>query len=286
MKFGVVYPAYGPYCDPKLAERVARAAEKEGLDSMLVWDHYMLPQSDRTLEAYSLLSYLAGKTERLRLGTCVTPMPFRNPAMLAKTIATLDVLSNGRVIVGVGAGWHKPEFDGYSTWDEAKVRVRKTKEALELITKLWTERRVDFEGKYYHAKGAVLEPKPIQRPYPPLWFGTVGRVMLELAIKYGSGWIPIDISPVEYRRYASLLKERLPRARREGFTFAYVGWPMGASELTREVERYRWAGCDYFCLVLDPKPEKVLDQLKLLGELSKSGAGAGRLTPGSGHPAV
>ena len=274
MKFGVVYPAHGSYCDRELAEKVAQATEREGLDSLLVWDHYMLPQSNQTFEAYSLLSYLAAKTERLRLGTCVTPMPFRNPAMLAKTIATLDVLSKGRVIVGVGAGWHRPEFEGDSTWDEAKVRVAKTKEALELITKLWTERRVDFRGRYYQAKGAVLEPKPVQRPYPPLWFGTVGKAMLRLAIKYGSGWIPIDISPVEYRHYASMLKEHLPETRRKGFTFAYVGYPMGAGELAREVERYEWAGCNCFCLVLDPNPKRAFEQLRWLGELSKTrGAG-------------
>lgn len=265
MKFGIVYPAYGSYCNREFAEKVARTAEDEGLDSMLVWDHYMLPQSNQTLEAYSLLSYLAAKTERLRLGTCVTPIPFRNPAILAKTIATLDVLSKGRVIVGVGAGWHMPEFEGYSTWDEAGVRVAKTKEALELITKLWTERKVDFEGRYYRAKGAVLEPKPVQRPYPPLWFGTVGKVMLGLTVGYGSGWIPIDISPVEYRHYASVLERRLPEKRRKDFAFAYVGWSRDKGELAGEIEGYRLAGCNYFCLLLDPSPKRAFEQLKWLG---------------------
>lgn len=273
MRFGIVYPAYGPYCDRRLAERMARAAEEEGLDSLLVWDHYMLPQSNQTLEAYSLLSYLAGKTERLRLGTCVTPLPFRNPAILAKTIATLDVLSGGRVIVGVGAGWYKPEFEAYSTWDEARVRVAKTEEALKLIIELWTKLKVDFKGKYYRAKGAVLEPKPVQKPYPPLWFGTIGRIMLGLTIKYGSGWIPIDITPTEYRHYASLLKKRVPEARRKNFVFAIVTWPTrNKEELEELVEEYRRAGCNYFCAVLHMDPKWALEQLRWLKLLSASEA--------------
>lgn len=95
MKFGIVFPSYDSFCDREFAEEVATKAEDEELDSMLVWDHYMLPYGNRTFDAYILLSYLAGKTERIRLGTCVTPLPFRNPAMLAKMIATLDRLSEG-----------------------------------------------------------------------------------------------------------------------------------------------------------------------------------------------
>jgi FMNH2-dependent dimethyl sulfone monooxygenase len=84
--------------------------------------------------------------------------------MLAKMVSTVDILSNGRAILGVGAGWSKEEFEGHSEWNEPKIRVNKTIEGLELMVKLWTQKEVTFEGKYYRAKAAVLEPKPVQKP--------------------------------------------------------------------------------------------------------------------------
>src|SRR5207245_8090746 len=91
----------------------------------------------------------------------------------------------GRTVLGVGAGWSTTEFEGYSVWDPPKIRVEKTEEGLQLILKLWHEPKVDFNGKYYHAKGAVLEPKPVQKPHPPLLFGGTGTRMLRMAGKYG-----------------------------------------------------------------------------------------------------
>src|SRR3989442_15971956 len=126
---------------------------------------------DSTVETWTALTYLAAKTEKIRLGTLVTPIPFRPPGMLAKTVSTLDLLSNGRTILGVGAGWSRTEFEGYSKWNSNKIRVDKTREGLDLILKLWTQEKVDFKGKFYHANGAVLEPKPVQKPHPPLLFG-------------------------------------------------------------------------------------------------------------------
>ena len=100
-------------------------------------------------------------------------------------ISTLDVLSNGRVLLGVGAGWSQTEFEGYSEWNEPKVRVDKTKEGLELILKLWTEDEITFHGKYYQTKRAMLEPKPIKKPHPTLFISGRPRSyrMLKLAGK-------------------------------------------------------------------------------------------------------
>ena len=263
MRFGVIFPAYGPYCNRGFAERVVAEAERMGADAALVWDHYMLPHGNETFDAYLLLSYLAARTDRIKLGTCVTPLPLRNPAMLAKQIATLDVLSQGRTIVGVGAGWHWPEFDAYSTWDGASVRVKKTKEALELMTKLWTEEEVSFEGEFYSTKNAVLEPKPLQKPYPPIWFGTTGKIMLGLAAEYGSGWIPTDLTLGEYERYAKLLRKRLPSGKEKYFVFAVQDWPRG--DLVARIEAYERAGCNFYCLVLHQNEKKALEQLDQLG---------------------
>ncbi|MFX1602203.1 MAG: LLM class flavin-dependent oxidoreductase [Promethearchaeota archaeon] len=169
-------------------------ADRLGFDAALIPDHYMWgdmggmmhrPDSNVTMESWITLTYLAAKTEQIHLGTMVTPIPFRPPGMLAKMISTLDVLSKGRVIAGIGAGWSQAEFEGYSEWNGSKTRVDKTHEGLELILELWTKDKVDFEGRFYKAKGAVLEPKPIQKPYPKLLFGSRGDRMLALSGTYG-----------------------------------------------------------------------------------------------------
>jgi probable F420-dependent oxidoreductase len=228
----------------------------------------MLPYWNETMDAYVLLAYLAGKTERIKLGTCVTPLPFRNPAMLAKMVSTLDVLSGGRFILGVGAGWHEDEFRAYSSWDNAEIRVRKTKEALRLMLELWTKKRVDFRGEFYSAKGAVLEPKPVQKPHPPLWFGTVGKIMLRLAFEYGDGWIPTDLSIGEYEFYAARIKEFLAEKKRKDFVLAVQDWP--PADLRGRIEVYARAGCNCYCAVLDQEEKRALKLIKRLGEVSKS----------------
>ncbi len=139
---------------------------------------------DSTLESWIALSHLAARTRKLKLGTLVTPIPFRPPGLLAKTVSTLDVLSSGRALLGVGAGWSQAEFEGYSEWNEPKPRVDKTGEGVRLILRLWQEDKVDFQGRFYHAKGAVLEPKPVQKPYPSLLFGGFGPRLLRLAGRY------------------------------------------------------------------------------------------------------
>jgi alkanesulfonate monooxygenase SsuD/methylene tetrahydromethanopterin reductase-like flavin-dependent oxidoreductase (luciferase family) len=100
-------------------------------------------------------------------------------------ITTLDILSNGRIVVGIGVGWSQVGFDGYSEWNGPKVRVDKTQEGLELMMELWIKDEVSFDGKYYKANGAVLKPKPVQRPYSKFLFGGLGNRMLALVGRYG-----------------------------------------------------------------------------------------------------
>lgn len=263
MKFGIVFPSYDSFCNREFAEKLATKAEDEGLDSMLVWDHYMLPYGNRTFDAYILLSYLAGKTESIRLGTCVTPLPFRNPAMLAKMIATLDRLSEGRVIVGVGAGWSRKEFEGYSEWSEDATRVRKTEEALELMTRLWGEKKVTFKGKFYSTKGAILEPGPVQKPHPPLWFGTKGKVMMQLAAKYGTGWIPTDITLREYKKYLSSFGEE--SILKENFVFSISDCPQASIRWRIEFENMPRPDVNTTVWFLVAKSKKRIDKSKSLG---------------------
>ncbi len=181
------------YPNLELIKSAIIEADGLGFDGALMPDHYMwgemrgghrMPNAYSTLETWVTLTYLAGKTEEISLGTLVTPLPFRHPGMLAKMLSTLDVLSGGRVVLGVGAGWSQVEFEGYSEWGGPKYRVDKAVEALKLMIRLWTEDEVTFKGRFYEAKGAVLDPKPVQKPYPRLLFGSTGDRMLKLTGRY------------------------------------------------------------------------------------------------------
>ena len=264
MEFSLIYPVQKGYCDPETVSRVAVAAEEAGFHSLLAWDHYMLPDGPDTLDAWSLLSYAAGKTSRIRLGTVVTPIPFRPPAQLAKIVATVDVLSGGRATLGVGAGWHKPEFDGFSRWESDGVRVDKTTEALDLILKLWEGEPVDFQGRHYSATGAQIAPKPAQEPHPPLWFGVHGPRMMRLAARYGDGWIPTNIEPDAYRqgmdRLRSLRREmgvpgEIKGALQNFEVFTDAGACLSA------IEEYADAGCGYYGSVWSYPPEEMVSRI-------------------------
>ena len=185
MKFILSLPNW--YKDWELVVSAAIRADELGLWGLAMPDHYLRAQGrdDATLDSWIGLCHLASKTNAIHVGTMVTPIPFRPPAILAKMVSTLDVISKGRTFLGVGAGWSRREFEAYSEWNEPSVRVSKTEEGLGLILDLWTKDKVEFQGKYYHVKGGALEPKPIQKPHPPLMFGGLNRRMLKLAGKYG-----------------------------------------------------------------------------------------------------
>jgi alkanesulfonate monooxygenase SsuD/methylene tetrahydromethanopterin reductase-like flavin-dependent oxidoreductase (luciferase family) len=180
------------YSDWNSISKAIVEADELGFDGVLIPDHYMWGDMGgtrrrdgySTLESWVALTWLAAKTKNIKLGTLVTPLTLRPPGVLAKMLSTLDVLSGGRVVLGCGAGWSKVEFDGYSKWSEAGIRLSRTEEALKLIIELWTKDKVDFKGRFYSANGAVLEPKPVQKPYPKLLFGGIGKRMLSITGKY------------------------------------------------------------------------------------------------------
>jgi alkanesulfonate monooxygenase SsuD/methylene tetrahydromethanopterin reductase-like flavin-dependent oxidoreductase (luciferase family) len=177
--------------DGKWLREVVVEADKLSFYGFLMSDHYMWrtrePRDVTTLDTWIALTYLAGITDQIRIGTQFTPIPFRPPGMLAKMLSTLDILSDGRVLLGVGAGWSENEFKGFSKWGSPKVRVDKTIEGLELMLKLWTQEEVTFNGRYYQAERAIIEPKPVQKPFPLLFVSGRARSyrMLGLAGRRG-----------------------------------------------------------------------------------------------------
>jgi len=263
---GVVIPNMSPFVEAGLLAELAKTADEGGLDYLMIWDHYSLPWSDETLDAWVVLSYLASITDKIRLGTCVSPVPFRHPAALAKIAASVDILSNGRVVLGVGAGWHKPEFTGFAEWYPDGERVSRTIEGVGIIKELWTRGHLDFRGKYYNVRDAVVLPRPVQKPHPPILFGTVGERMLRAAARLGDGWIPTMTPPREYARIREkLLLPLLRKNNKTNFIFAYADFdkhaiPDGYVEV---IERYRETGCELYLATWRYGGNEAIEKLRL-----------------------
>ncbi|MCI0863764.1 MAG: LLM class F420-dependent oxidoreductase, partial [Chloroflexi bacterium] len=145
-------------------------------------------------EPLAALNFIAGCTQRVRLGTHVLIIPYRNPVLTAKILSTLDVLSGGRLILGVGVGWMEEEFLALGL-DTYKERGAVTDEYLQLYKELWTKDDPSFQGKYYQISDTGFEPKPVQKPHPPIWIGGHTGPAIRRAAKYGDGWMPIGLRP-------------------------------------------------------------------------------------------
>ncbi|MFX1579621.1 MAG: TIGR03560 family F420-dependent LLM class oxidoreductase [Promethearchaeota archaeon] len=173
---------------------LAKAAEDANFYSFTVSDHFFgNPESveKQAHDAWTLLALLTPQTERIRLGTVVSCQSYRNPAQLAKIVATLDNASNGRIDFGIGAGWKESEYEAYGyPFPSAMTRVLQLREAIQIINLLWTEKRPSFEGEFYRIKETMFLPKPIQKPRIPIWIGTQklqAPIMEEIIARYADG---------------------------------------------------------------------------------------------------
>ena len=184
--------------------------DRLGYDSVWVCDHmYGVPMPNLPIfEAWSELAAVAAITERVQLGTLVTPPFFRNPAVFAKQVATIDHVSNGRVIVGLGAGWFDSEFTGYGLpFPSTRERLRGIEETCEILTRLWSEPSVTFEGRHFQLKDAVCEPKPVRRP--PILIGGGGeKILMGLVVKYAQMWNNLAAFQHELPQKIAALKRR------------------------------------------------------------------------------
>jgi F420-dependent oxidoreductase-like protein len=196
-KFGVVIPQgmaldlpdIPPVEQFSFIENYAKEVEKLGFDSIWVNDHFVhtTPRVSylSCFECWTTLAALTPLTRKVRLGQIVTCNSYRHPALLAKMAAVLDVISNGRIEFGIGAGWYDYEYKAYGIpFEKASVRIAKLEEAVQLIKKMWSEPSANFQGKYYQVKGAINSPKPIQTPHPPIIIGGEGeQLMLKVVAK-------------------------------------------------------------------------------------------------------
>ena len=212
MQFGFGAPVSGPLSTPENLARIAVEGEKMGYDYATISDHVVIPRDIEARYPYSdtgefpgrsrgdrheqltAVAFVAGKTSRLRLVTSVTVVPHRPAVLLAKMLATIDVLSNGRLTFGIGAGWMKEEFEalGVPPFPE---RGAVTDEYLMACRELWTKDDPRFAGKHVKFANVLFEPKPVQKPHPPVWVGGESGPALRRTAKLGDGWYPIGTNP-------------------------------------------------------------------------------------------
>jgi F420-dependent oxidoreductase-like protein len=192
------------------AVEIAVTAEALGYDSLWVYDHFHnvpRPAHEAVFECWTTIAAISQRTSRVRLGQMVGCNSYREPSVLAKITASIDVISGGRLDWGIGAGWYENEYKGYGfEFPAPKVRIGMLREAVEIVRAMWTEPEVSYEGRYYRLHRAHNDPKPLQQPHPPIWIGGGGeqltlRVVARLADVSNFGG-----KPEEWARKAEVLK--------------------------------------------------------------------------------
>jgi F420-dependent oxidoreductase-like protein len=217
VKFGLFLPQVGLGFGA-IRER-AQLADRLGFDSVFFVDHMWsrgLPEVEH-LEAWTLMSAVAVLTERIRIGALVLCNSYRSPALLAKMASSLDVVSGGRLVLGMGAGWMEEEYRAYGyPFPRARARIEQLEEGIEVIKRLFTEERATYEGKYYGLDEAVNRPKPVQRPYPPILIGGAGeKRLLPVVARHADIWNCPNNHAGDLPRKLAVLRELTAAAGRD-----------------------------------------------------------------------
>lgn len=299
MDFGLHLPASSPTVDPGDLVRFAQRAEGLGFYCLTVADHVIVPRNISVpypytvdgkypgagyhLETLMTMGFLAGATQRIRFVTSVMILPYRNPIVTAKMLASLDVLSGGRVIVGAGVGWMKEEFETIRT-EPFEERGKVTDEYLAAFRELWTSENPSFSGKYCSFSEIVFLPKPVQKPSIPIWIGGHSKQAIRRAARLGDGWHPIGgvptipLEPEDIENDLSLLREHAEKSGRDPKTIRialkgslfdrekqiapgkrrrFVG---SAEEIAADIREYRAAGVD--TMIFDVRRPGITETLE------------------------
>jgi len=219
--FGVKTSQARDYANYANLKKVWLEAERLGYNSGWLFDHlFELPQTgpsnEPCLEAWTTLTSLAADTEKIRLGVTVICAAYRNPALLAKMASTLDVISHGRLDFGIGAGWAEAEYKAYGyTFDKPAIRIAKLRDTLRIIKKMWIEEKATYKGRYYTITDAINNPKPLQKPHPPIWVGGGGeQLTLKVTAELADGCNFISLTPEDYKHKLDVLQAHCAKIRR------------------------------------------------------------------------
>jgi F420-dependent oxidoreductase-like protein len=238
---------------------LAQEGDELGYDTVWVFDHFLPIFSDPTgpcLESWTALAALAMATKRARLGAMVTGNTYRHPAVLAKMATTVDIISGGRLILGIGAGWFELEHQQYGIpFHTVGGRLRRLDEALTVIKLLWTQERTDFDGKHYQLRDASFNPKPIQRPHPPILVGASGEnVAFRIVAQHAQMWNSFG-TPAEFRRKIARLEEHCADLGRDPATIEKTVLMTGAlpvDDARRQIDDYAAAGVTHLIFSVRP----------------------------------
>ena len=260
MEYGLTMPGRGPLSTPETLVKMAKHAEELGFDSLYLGDHIVVPTginspypytatgefpgagSGAFLEQITTLAYLAGHTSKIKLVTSVLIVPHRNPLVAAKSLATLDYLSGGRLVVGIGVGWMKEEFQalGIPPFEE---RGAVTDEYIRAFKELWTSDAPTFKGKYCEFSNIHFLPKPVQKPHPPIWVGGESRPALRRAAELADGWYPLGSNPTFPMGTPAQLKAGMERLDTYAKRF---GRSLSDIEVTYRTQQYELKGSGAF----------------------------------------
>jgi probable F420-dependent oxidoreductase len=305
MDFGLHLPASSATVTTEDLVRFAQQAEAVGFYCLTVADHIVVPKDISVpypytidgkypgagyhLETLTTMSFLAGATKRIRFATSVMIAPYRNPILTAKMLSSLDVLSNGRVIVGLGVGWMKEEFDNLQA-PPFEDRGKVTDEYIKAFRELWTSDNPSFKGKYCNFSNVVFLPKPVQKPTIPIWIGGHSKQALRRAGQLGDGWHPIGgvptipLEPDDMKRDMETLAEHARRAGRDPKTIRvalkgslfdkekkidgrrrrFMG---SAEEIASDIRDYRAAGVD--TMIFDVRRPSTAETLERMDWMAK-----------------
>lgn len=301
MRFGIDLPHWGESASRELICRVVKEAEAFGFESLWVCDHLVIPERIETewpydpaydrlktwanwFEPLITLAYAAAETRSVRLGTAVILLPLRNPVQTAKELATLDVMSGGRLIAGVGVGWLKEEYEAVGAgalWDRRGAALT---ECIKIMRLIWTEEVASFSGEFYRLPPVLVRPKPLQQNGPPIVIGGNSKPALKRAGTLADGWVATHVSPDELAGGVRTVREFAAMAGRDPAHLEIsvrcelgIGLPekpsapwglYGPPELVREtIHRYEDAGCDLIILqVGDETPDRIVKMLDLFSE--------------------
>jgi probable F420-dependent oxidoreductase len=262
MQFAVVLPSFGPPArDPAVQSRlrdVAEAADELGYHVVFTAEHLVYPQEIRTpypyggrfpfavtdpvLDVPTTLAWVAAMTKHVRLAASVMVLPYHEPIALAKALTTIDVLSGGRLMVGVASGWLREEFDLLGV--PFRERGARTDEYLAALRALWTEERVTFQGRFVRLQEAAFFPKPIQKPYPPIWIGGGSAAAFRRVARLGDGWLAVPRSPADLADDVAAIRREAEAAGRDPLRIgvAASGGATSVSELLDRVPALERAG--------------------------------------------
>jgi probable F420-dependent oxidoreductase len=271
MRYGVAIPHANRFANPESIRSMARAVEDLGFDSIWVSDHVIVPEGssyipENMLEPLATLAFLAAETNHVTIGISVLIVPYRDPVFTAKFLSSIDVLSGGRLVVGVGAGWLQEEFQALGVPFEE--RGPRTDEYLKVFRNLWETETSTFEGRWKRYTKMRLYPKaaPTRRGTIPIWVGGNGTPSIRRAAQLGDGWHPINLAPGQFSKLAADYRAQCERFGRQPGTICLRhmpggrtrpdggAWPLSgdARSQATDIRAYAEAGLDELMLSLSP----------------------------------